>query len=358
VRDRRRDVATGHGAAVELVLTCTAGFEGVVDRALAEDEPELERRGHESGVVRAAARSARAARPLVGAGYLSGVHQVVVEQPVRARSRDAVVDGLAAAVGGTPDGPVLRPRSFRLRIMEANQPVAVAPDPRRALERAVQRWVGAPVDARGGGGEVWVSLRRGDPVARLLLRLDDPGRRRTPAGALRPEVAGALVRVVPLVDDEVFLDPFAGSGAVAAARARYPHGRLVVTDAAAERARELRRRAARGDLGPRPEVHRWRVDGAMPSFAGAGTVDTIVTDPPWGVFGGTDDETVAALYEAMAASFAGLLAPAGRLVVLVADPDRLDGPLAGRGLAVASSFGVLVNGRKASVVTCGRTHPA
>lgn len=94
--------------------------------------------------------------------------------------------------------------------------------------------------------------------------------------ALRPSVAHALVWVAKPRDDEVFLDPFCGSGTIVAERAHYPFGRLFGSDISPEALE-----AARHNLPEREHLslHSW---DARDLPLEAGSVDTVISNLPFG----------------------------------------------------------------------------
>jgi hypothetical protein len=131
-----------------------------------------------------------------------------------------------------------------------------------------------------------------------------------PRGALSPELSTLLVAASEPASHDVFLDPFAGSGALVAVRLRSPTHRVVYNDPHPPR-RLPATLAGRGRL-----VLHTEDALSLPSIR-AGSVNAIVTDPPWG----EHDRNLgdyAAFAAALSASFARVLRPAtGRAVVLV-----------------------------------------
>lgn len=336
------------------LLTCAAGFEEVVAAAVRADVTQARITEVDSGLLIV---EVDASRSVVGRlaqlDYLTGVHQVVLEEKVGSARPDACLERFDRVLrAGRAVPPALTRRTFRLRVIEEGQPLKVDGQRRDALERSIQRWSGMRPERRGGGAEVWVYRRRDDPRAWLSLRLDRPARRRSPAGSLKLEVAAALVRVAPIRTDDLFLDPFAGSGAISAARARRPHARLVVSDIDPARARELNTRAADGAFGPHAEVHQCDVRDLVPAVVAPATVDVAVLDPPWGSFDqafGRDE--LVDLYGAMIGMLDTALSERGHAVLLVADKELLvDAIGRARDLSVIASISTLVNGKKTCVI--------
>jgi hypothetical protein len=141
-----------------------------------------------------------------------------------------------------------------------------------------------------------------------------------------------------------------GSGSLVAARLSSPARRVVYNDLALERLRpELPPDLRRGG------VVLSAADATDLASVPTGSVDAIVTDPPWGEYEplpGSPEEFARAL----TGSLARVLHPGhGRLVLLVS--RRLESAfteaLSAVGLPKAQSIPILVNGHPASVVLAG-----
>jgi len=350
--DRR---APAGGRFQVFLLTCAAGFEQIVASALVDDVDRLKVHEVTSGMLLVKAPSTTAKR-LANAPYLSGAHQVLAQISTKPTSINEVLQRFASMVQeGRAERFLFTARSFRIRAIDEGQPVSVGRAERAALERAVARWSGMRVEPSGSTFEVWVYQRRADTRAWLTLRLDNPSRRRSQAGALKLEVASALARVAPIGPKDVFLDPFAGSGAVSAARALYPHTRIILSDADPETVEALRARRRHGDFGPRSEVVQSYVEDLVPEPVERGSVDVAILDPPWGLFDRShDNDDLILLYQRALRTVEAALRSGGWCVLLVANPELIDVAAWTSHLAVEEVTPVLVNGRKASVLRMRR----
>lgn len=332
-----------------------AGFEQVVRRSLQVDVPRARVVHVESGSI--VVEGGRAVgRMLAELPYLSVMllELARVDEPIF----DRAVVKLARALRGEPVPPALRyGGSFRIRTSDSGRLVRVDPAARKTLESAVAGWSGTRLDAGGSGAEVWVLRRVGDRFVSLAARLDRKREPRPAPGALKPDLAAAFVRVVPPSDDDVVLDPFAGSGALVRERARLPYGQLFATDVDPARASALERNARDGALGPRPTTAQLDVrdtDALVDLLANA-RIDVVLADPPWGLFaeprGGVDS-----LYDAAFATFRRVLAPSGRVVLLTAAVPSADAAMQAHGFKREECFPVLVNGKKARVLVAAVRH--
>ena len=161
-----------------------------------------------------------------------------------------------------------------------------------------------------------------DEEALLSIKLTPPafrfrGRAREfSRAALRPTVAHALVWLSQPEPDDVFLDPFCGSGTLAIERAAYAVRRIVASDISKE-AVALTQRNARAQGVPFVEAYRW---DASALELETGSVSKIVTNPPWGTQIGAGAD-LPALYRGFLAEARRVLTPRGR-IVMITDQKR------------------------------------
>ena len=240
---------------------------------------------------------------------------------------------------------------FRLMAHVDGGLVPIDPRARTALERAISRHTGARLDPRGMGQEYWVVGRSGLPELLFGARLPKATRRPTPKGALSYELAAMLVAASKPAAEDRFLDPFAGSGALVAARAELPARTLWYSDLALEQ----HRRALPSSLSRRNRVRLLDEDAlTLPSIADR-SIDVIVTDPPWGEHADLDGP-YGDFARAVGESFARTLHPTrGRYVVLInrRNADTMGDALARAALPSTARHDILVNGHPASVLLGG-----
>lgn len=314
-------------SAQDVVLLCPAGFESVIARAAANELPGFVAERVDSGFIRArTTASASALRAFVPA---TNALAVAAEVPRRSLAGDVAELGRVLP-GAVRPARLPRRGAFRLRVHDDGAFASTSTPEAARLEQAVARWSGLALSRRGGALEFWVVRRAGHSTTLLAAKLTAGGAR-VAAGTLRPEVAAALARVVPLRGDGPVLDPFAGSGAVV--RALVDAGALDVrgNDAAASGGVDFRAL----DVAP-------------------GSLAAVVTDPPWGRFADVP-EGVDALYRDLGQAGARWLRPGGALVVLTGAPgSAIDGLLGADGLVAEADLPVLVNGHKARVVVARR----
>jgi tRNA G10 N-methylase Trm11 len=215
------------------------------------------------------------------------------------------------------------------------------------LSGAIEAATGLSFNGRSGDAEFWAMTRSGGDsyLGKRVSRHNTV--RDLPAGALRPELAALLCLISEPQAADVFLDPFAGSGAIPVARARWPYNMIFASDSDEAKMEALKRRARTGD---EVKVRKNSPFIARPGDATAleriedGFVDTVVTDPPWGQFD-TAIKDVEGLYRAVMREMVRVVKSGGAIVMLLGDRD----------LAGHLGREILVSGKKAIVVKWRRT---
>lgn len=246
-----------------------------------------------------------------------------------------------------------RPRGcngFRVMFHFDGQLAAPSPQARQRLEDAIGAATGLRPQPRGNCQEYWAIGRRDWSSSYLGERLPG-GMARRPAekGSLSGQLSALLVSLSLPDPRDVFLDPFAGSGSIIAARLASPAQKIIYNDLD----KSLRRSAA-ARLGPHPKVVLLHEDGTALTSVKSAEVTSIVTDPPWGEY----DQSIgdyAKFTQALASEFSRLLNPRrGRLVLLVSrrNEEQMQASLAEHGFSCEPPIGILVNGHPASVIRC------
>jgi hypothetical protein len=276
---------------------------------------------------------------------------VVIGRTAR-RSLDDTVADLAKRVGNLrrPPGST----AFRLMYHVDGRLVTSSPQVRQRLESAIRAATGLRPEPRGRCQEYWVIGRKDWSVVYLGERLP-VGRARHPSakGSLSAELSALLVSLSRPDPRDVFIDPFAGSGSIIAARLDSPAQKIIYNDIDKSMKSSVTARLER-----RPGLVVLHEDGtAMASVESAG-VSAIVTDPPWG----EHDESIGdylTFARSLAAEFARLLNPRwGRLVVLVSrhHEQQMRASLVEQGFTCDPSIEILVNGHPASVLRAYPPH--
>jgi hypothetical protein len=274
----------------------------------------------------------------------------VVRGRVARRDLNGTAADLVRAIRDLP-----RPHAcsgFRVMFHVDGRLVASSPWARQTLEDAISAATGLRAQPRGNCQEYWLIGRRHWPAVYLAERL--PGSKANlPAekGSLSGELAALLVSLSRPDPHDVFLDPFAGSGSIVAARLSSPARKVIYND----RDKSLCRSAA-ARLGHHAGLVFSHDDGTSMTSVQAAEVNAIVTDPPWGEY----DESIGGYPEFtrfIAAEFSRMLTERwGRLVLLInrRHAELMQEALVEHGFACEPAIGILVNGHPASVI---RGHP-
>ncbi|MGH4015688.1 MAG: hypothetical protein ACRDSL_17545 [Pseudonocardiaceae bacterium] len=335
---------------MQYYLQHSAGLGDLVIDALASDlpRPRLVFADDSSVVVATSA----AVNQVAGLPYVKNVFQVLDTVP-----RGSVAGSTDQLVRHIRKRSLLRDqrRGAPFRTMTAidGKLVGLPRDTRARLESVIAEQTGGRFTARGGSVvEYWVVGRRDLDVMMLCLRLTGRSKSSETRGSLASDLTTLLVKASSPCADDVFLDPFGGSGAIVASRLDSPVRSVTYSD--------VRLAELRTQLPPRlvqsRKVRLLDEDAAELPSVPTGSITSVVTDPPWG-----EHETLAVLYETFARRMlAGLdrvLDPrAGRLVLLLsrwaAEPvaalwERAD-------LRIDAAHNILVNGHPATVLVGGR----
>jgi tRNA G10 N-methylase Trm11 len=231
------------------------------------------------------------------------------------------------------------------------QLTAIDRSARATLEQALSSRVRGRVTSRGGGAEYWLIGRTDLNEFLLAYRLPKQRSRKVAAGALSPELSSMLVAASRPDKRDRFLDPFAGSGALLAARIAHPARRLDYVD---EQLAELRSSLPESLTRKRDGVRLFSGDARRLTMIDDHDVDVIVTDPPWGEHADVDGpyETFAA---EVAAEFDRVLQPRHGRLVLLSSRRRADQWAAALGpLAADRQLEILINGHPATVLIGSR----
>ena len=153
-------------------------------------------------------------------------------------------------------------------------------------------------------------------------------------GELRSEVSEMLCRLSNPDSGDVFLDPFAGYGAIVAARKLTPYSSILCADADITKIELLEKR-----FGSDRNIVIKQADASNIAWIKDDSVDKIVTDPPWGNF--DQSIKVGELYPRVVGELFRVLKNGGVLVILTArNKWEFD---------YDNKWDVLISGRQASI---------
>jgi tRNA G10 N-methylase Trm11 len=164
-------------------------------------------------------------------------------------------------------------------------------------------------------------------LAHLLCLLSEPGR------------------------NDIFLDPFCGSGSLVLERLHsFPYRQILAGDQDPTHVAALRRKTKQQK---NIKLEQW--DALHLTTVESHSVHKIVTDPPWGFYQDTN-VNFTEFYSQMLSEFARVLQPGGLAVVLVGRKAEFEQALIAiaQHLQLRKKYDVLVSGKKAGVYQLAR----
>jgi len=231
-------------------------------------------------------------------------------------------------------------RTFHIVSFYKNQPVGLDGAIKARLIDAIAGRTRLRYCSGHGDVEFWLTAR-GDGTGFFMQRIT--GGQDVKAGELEPHIAALLCLAGGPKDEDIFIDPFCGSGAIPLARARLMPYRGIFAmdiDAALTGALKIKVKAIKNS-----KIQNSFFIKAGDFLAGkfdSGFADAIVTDPPWGLH----EQISADFYTRAIGEFVRVLKTGGKLVLLTAREIEIPPHPA---LTQTAQYDVLIHGKKASV---------
>ncbi|MDR2902011.1 MAG: methyltransferase [Lactobacillales bacterium] len=239
--------------------------------------------------------------------------------------------------------PALIPfKAFKTFISQESQLTSLPKNIQYDLIEKIKRVTRRAYDVFRAQGEFWLMLRH-TGAGYFMLRLSQ-NKKKTQKGELRPELAHILCRLSNPKAEDVFCDPFCGSGAIALERSligRYRGIFAMDIDETAVCALKEKTKHIKGAAFARSFFIKKR-DFFNNSFESR-FLDAIVTDPPWGLYQPIPDD----FYPRFMLEAGRVIKQKGRLVLLT-KRDQIT-PKEAVGFRVLEQYDILLSGQKASV---------
>lgn len=268
---------------------------------------------------------------------------VVVAEAKEAGSVDALVSHLTK---GSLQRilPSLLPeiQTVQLRVLDSNQPVAMASQRRKIVERLLASQ-GLQVVRQHADIELWV-MRRASNYGLIGIRLPRQRfkRQERAAGELRPELVHLMGLAAGVTSKDIVLDPFAGHGAIPKELIAGFSPTKVIAMEQDPRLIGKVRSLAKG----KTSFAALSGDALDMKDVATGSVSRIVTDPPWGEYA-SPSLPLATFYARMIAEFVRVLRPGGVAVVVSSAKEDLITAASQSPLEMVKSYAILVSGKKA-----------
>jgi tRNA G10 N-methylase Trm11 len=238
-------------------------------------------------------------------------------------------------------------RTFRVVYSKQNQITSLDKPLTQRLEGFIGLGTRLKVDKVKPDIEFWILERSERNIffgIRITKKLDT--KLVLEQGELRPELTNILCELSEPKDADVFLDPFAGSGAIPIERIAIGKYKKLF---ASENNKVIYQKLAQKvkSLGLNIIVGKWNATklGALANES----VDKIVTDPPWGEF--DKNINIGSLYEEFLNEAHRILKKDGILIVLTSQKELIEQiliKLKGK-LKLERKFDILVSGKKAGI---------
>ncbi len=358
-----------------------AGFRPLVERLIARDYPDNTQADRDAGDE--ASLVFDALDFIKKPAYVQGLSIVLAEaeasamgdayRSIAGRFGQARAGGTLARAMGHPGyarhaGRDGHPRSFVVRSFDQGKPSAAPKDARLALERQIQRLTGLDPDSERPDAELQLQLRS-DGRAYLLLVAREQAQGERNKGELPESTARLLCELSEPCAEDVFLDPFMGSGAIPLERARMgPYGMIFAGDMDEGLVGDFKEKLKQQEWNrKRRSIFPKTLDARDLSRFEPSLFTRIVTDPPWGVYGDMGRDELLDLYAGFLGQAERVLGDDGNLVLLTGRETPVEDAAryiaarcnAARGsITVGTGCGwekqieypVLISGRKARVL--------
>jgi len=233
-------------------------------------------------------------------------------------------------------------QTIQLRVMDSNQPVAMASQRRKIVERLLASQ-GLQVVRQHADIELWV-MRRASNYGIIGIRLPRQRfkRQERAPGELRPELVHLMGLAAGVTGKDVVLDPFTGHGAIPRELiAGFSPKQVIAIEQNPRLVGKVRALAK-----DKPSFILMPGDALEMDGIGSNSVTRIVTDPPWGEYT-TTSLPLEEFYERMCNEFARVLKPGGVAVVLSSAKEVLADAAEASSLEAIKSYDILVSGKKA-----------
>lgn len=181
--------------------------------------------------------------------------------------------------------------TFRIMISDKNNFVSIDKYNKERLENMIARQTGLRVNRDLADEEFWL-LKRSENLVLFMQRLYNHSHKAydkiLSKGELKPEVAYILNYLSSPSPEDVYLDPFSGSGALAYSRQKYfgPFKKMYIFDIDLNKTKKIQvMDVAKDSKCDVRAVDIFDIHTVIPSH----TVTKVVTDPPWGYFEQIED---------------------------------------------------------------------
>lgn len=190
--------------------------------------------------------------------------------------------------------------------------------------------------------EFWL-IYRSEQIGFFMLRITE-NKKKLMRGELRPEIANILCRLSNPKEDDVFCDPFCGSGSIPLERSKMCGYRgIFALDNDADVISSLKEKTKKIKNSKFQKSFFIKKQDFFHNSFDDNFLDVVVSDPPWGYFQKIDNN----FYDLLFAELARILKPGGRLVLLTALKDKMQNNF--QNFKLHKHYDILLSGQKAGI---------
>ena len=199
-------------------------------------------------------------------------------------------------------------KTFRVIVMDCGKLRAVPQNIMVEVEKNISRQTKLEVHRANPDIEMWIN-RRSDGATFFMIRVKkhSPFDKKLKQGELRPDVVGVMLHMARINNKSIIVDMFGGWGAIAAALEDGQYHKIFTGDINDEcvKYQKTRLKNKRNCAVQKWNAHSLPLDD--------NSVDSVVTDPPWGEY---EKINASQFYDDFIAEAARILRPKGTLIFL------------------------------------------
>lgn len=235
-------------------------------------------------------------------------------------------------------------KSFRVRYSVNNQFVGMDKSYTRQIETKICRLTNAMIDRLSPQTEYWL-IKRSENIGFFcrLMNKRKTTEKELSKGELRPEFAYLMCMLGEPTKNSIVMDAFAGYGSIPKQMQKnFKFKKMYISDLNPRLVRNLRR-----GFENKSEIDVRVRDAKNLVGITDGSIDVIITDPPWGYYEQIDD--IEQFYIDMLVEFNRVMKPNAKLILLSARKDEFESAIDTHLFIIEKRIDTLVNGKKAGV---------
>ena len=222
---------------------------------------------------------------------------------------DSILDAAKRISRTTVHSSCLNGMTFRIIIMDCGKLKSIPNNMMSEIEKNVSRQTGHSVNRANPDTEIWLN-RRNDSMTYFMVRVKKHSAfdKVLKQGELRPDIAAVMLYMAKINKQSIVVDPFGGWGAIAAAVIENGQYKRIYTGDINDQCVQYQK--ARFRKNNDCTITKW---DALSLPLEDMSVDSIITDPPWGEYKHINTES---FYDGFISEAARILRTHGSFVFL------------------------------------------